>query len=119
MGETKNLTKLTTSAMNLKIFAKKVLGVMLGYPVTNQILPKLKFDIRNAKREVVGKSVTNLHEDDGRNHFLKLLGKIKNISAHFPEGKNFLVVTENVTTKKRRRLVERRPIHRLYNQILD
>merc|ERR1711964_188586 len=134
---TGNLTKLRIKGhltleelmQNAGIFAKKVARAMQGRPIPktkleleNIDLTKLRFDIRNAEGAVVhqssvGTSATNLHKEKGRNHFLELLGKTDALSAHVKKGKNFLVVTE--TTPRRRRLVERRPIPRLYNQILD
>merc|ERR1711964_303740 len=80
-------------------------------------LAKLTFAIRNDKGEVVGTPqtpATNLDKEDGINRFLELLGKTGITSASLQgkkKGLNFLVVTQ-----KRRRLVEKRPIHRLYNQ---
>merc|ERR1711964_847346 len=108
---------------NGRAFFLKVLDVLLeADPATRAAVlgpdeevkaSKCKFAIRfktpgHPQDPFMG-AVEKLHRTEGRNTFLHRINASNDTAQH----------TLVVTPRRRRRLVERRPIHRLYNQILD
>merc|ERR1711964_210000 len=107
-------TNLERRKTNARLFTKKVFRVLKGLKRNAKIdLKKFMFDIQNPRGDSLREALVRTLDEDGINDFLRQLPRAKNSVA----SGYFLVVKP--TKKRRRRLVEKRPIHRLYNQILD